>query len=187
MIARGAPFRALEPSLWCAHTLRRSVCTRPCVHQPREPLFCAARARAPPACAAKTVPWRLACAAADGAPALPSPALCRTLQVYVYSPARTASQQGRALVGNWKIEFESTKKWDNPLMGWASSGDTLSGTGQTALNFTSKEAALRFAAKHGWQAEVTEPKQMVTGRKPKAYADRFSVMRKGLPIDPRSK
>eukprot|EP00793_Prasinoderma_coloniale_P002546 PRCOL_00002028-RA len=108
-------------------------------------------------------------------------------KVYVYSPARTASQQGRALVGNWKIEFESTKKWDNPLMGWASSGDTLSGTGQTALNFTSKEAALRFAAKHGWQAEVTEPKQMVTGRKPKAYADRFSVMRKGLPIDPRSK
>jgi NADH dehydrogenase (ubiquinone) Fe-S protein 4 len=103
----------------------------------------------------------------------------------VYSPARTASQQGRALVGNWKIEFESAKKWDNPLMGWASSGDMASTTGQMALNFTSKDAALAFANKHGWEVELTEPKKMVTGRRAKAYADRFSFKRKGLPIDPR--
>ncbi|KAK1366953.1 NADH dehydrogenase [ubiquinone] iron-sulfur protein 4, mitochondrial [Heracleum sosnowskyi] len=41
-------------------------------------------------------------------------------KVMIYSPARTASEQGSGKTGKWKINFVSTQKWENPLMGWTS-------------------------------------------------------------------
>ena len=53
-------------------------------------------------------------------------------------------------------------------MGWQSSGDMMQGT---HLNFKSREAAIMFAQKQGYEYFVQEPneRKMV----PKAYANNF--------------
>ncbi|KAK1291953.1 hypothetical protein QJS10_CPB17g02240 [Acorus calamus] len=78
-------------------------------------------------------------------------------KVVIYSPARTASQQGSGKVGRWKINFMSTQKWENPLMGWTSTGDPYANVGDAGLGFDSEEAAKEFAEKHGWDYMVKKP------------------------------
>ncbi|KAF5456096.1 hypothetical protein F2P56_025608 [Juglans regia] len=75
-------------------------------------------------------------------------------RVIIYSPARTATQQGSGKVGRWKINFLSTQKWENPLMGWTSTGDPYANVGEAGLSFDSEEAAKAFAEKHGWEYVV---------------------------------
>ncbi|XP_065029282.1 NADH dehydrogenase [ubiquinone] iron-sulfur protein 4, mitochondrial isoform X2 [Musa acuminata AAA Group] len=71
-------------------------------------------------------------------------------RVIIYSPARTATQQGSGKVGKWKINFVSTQKWENPLMGWTSTGDPYANVGDAGLAFDSEEGAKAFAEKYGW-------------------------------------
>ncbi|ERN18625.1 hypothetical protein AMTR_s00065p00165170 [Amborella trichopoda] len=99
-------------------------------------------------------------------------------RVLIYSPARTASQQGSGKVGKWKINFLSTQKWENPLMGWTSTGDPYANVGDAALYFDSEEAAKAFAEKHGWDYEVR--KRHTPLLRPKAYSDNFKW--KGPPM-----
>ncbi|XP_059594629.1 NADH dehydrogenase [ubiquinone] iron-sulfur protein 4, mitochondrial isoform X1 [Vitis vinifera] len=75
-------------------------------------------------------------------------------RVVIFSPARTATQQGSGKVGRWKINFMSTQKWENPLMGWTSTGDPYANVGDAGLGFDSEEAAKAFAEKHGWEYTV---------------------------------
>ncbi|KAK2996458.1 hypothetical protein RJ639_024927 [Escallonia herrerae] len=75
-------------------------------------------------------------------------------RVVIYSPARTATQQGSGKVGRWKINFMSTQKWENPLMGWTSTGDPYSHVGDSALGFDTQEDAVAFAERHGWEYTV---------------------------------
>eukprot|EP00249_Psilotum_nudum_P010150 c22364_g1_i1 orf=764-1231(-) len=98
-------------------------------------------------------------------------------KVVIYSPARTAMQQGACKTGRWKIDFLSTEKWENPLMGWTSTGDPYSYVGDAALKFDSKEDAIEFARKFGWEYTVKEPQHPVL--RAKAYADNFKF--KGPP------
>ncbi|XP_021729636.1 NADH dehydrogenase [ubiquinone] iron-sulfur protein 4, mitochondrial-like [Chenopodium quinoa] len=99
-------------------------------------------------------------------------------RVVIYSPARVATQQGAGKVGKWKINFLSTQKWENPLMGWTSTGDPYANVGESALTFNSEEDAKAFAERHGWQYEVK--KRHTPLLKPKAYADNFKW--KGPPM-----
>jgi len=82
----------------------------------------------------------------------------RSRRLRIYRPARSATQQGRgSRTQLWKAEFEVQDgfgRWTNPLMGWYSSGDPLS---QTTLTFSSKEAAIQYAEKYGFQYVVYEP------------------------------
>ncbi|CAI0430681.1 unnamed protein product [Linum tenue] len=105
--------------------------------------------------------------------------ICRHLfSVVIYSPARTATQQGSGKLGKWKINFVSTQKWENPLMGWTSTGDPYANVGDSALSFESEAAAKDFAARHGWDYVVVK-KYQTPLLKPKSYADNFKF--KGLP------
>ncbi|XVE86987.1 hypothetical protein DITRI_Ditri18aG0079800 [Diplodiscus trichospermus] len=92
-------------------------------------------------------------------------------RVVIYSPARTATQQGSGKVGKWKINFLSTQKWENPLMGWTSTGDPYAHVGDSTLSFDSEEAAKSFAEKHGWEYVVKKRQTPIL--KVKAYADNF--------------
>ncbi|XP_026383179.1 NADH dehydrogenase [ubiquinone] iron-sulfur protein 4, mitochondrial-like [Papaver somniferum] len=71
-------------------------------------------------------------------------------RVVIHSPAGSAIQQGSGRVGKWKIKFMPNQKWENPLMGWTSTGDPYANVGDPALSFESEEAA----KKHGWEYVV---------------------------------
>lgn len=92
-------------------------------------------------------------------------------RVVIYSPARSATQQGAGKVGKWKINFLSTQKWENPLMGWTSTGDPYANLGEAGLTFDTEEAARSFAERHGWQYVVKQRHTPLI--KPKSYADNF--------------
>ncbi|GMY17378.1 NADH dehydrogenase [ubiquinone] iron-sulfur protein 4, mitochondrial-like [Fagus crenata] len=92
-------------------------------------------------------------------------------RVIIYSPARTATQQGSGKVGRWKINFLSTQKWENPLMGWTSTGDPYANVGEAGLSFDSEEAAKAFAEKYGWDYVVKNRHTPIL--KPKSYAENF--------------
>ncbi|KAF3946577.1 hypothetical protein CMV_027168, partial [Castanea mollissima] len=48
----------------------------------------------------------------------------------------------------------SKGRWENPLMGWTSTGDPYANVGDAAMSFDSEEAAKSFAERHGWDYVV---------------------------------
>jgi len=60
-------------------------------------------------------------------------------------------QSGTKFTDQWQLYWKSMPRWTNPLMGWTSSADPLS---NLKLNFDSKDAAIAFATKQGWNFEV---------------------------------
>ena len=96
------------------------------------------------------------------------------MRARIYQPAKNAMQSGRANTRQWVLEYEPEKPTTpDPLMGWASTEDTLS---QVQLEFESREQAVAYADKHGIEYQVFEPAP--AARKPKAYADNFRYDRK---------
>ena len=59
-------------------------------------------------------------------------------------------------------------RWENPLMGWQSSADAMQGTN---IKFKSKENAIAFAQKQGYEYYVQEPQERRFVSK--AYANNF--------------
>ncbi|KAK8090632.1 hypothetical protein PG994_000137 [Apiospora phragmitis] len=91
--------------------------------------------------------------------------------VRIFQPAKPATQSGAWGSHHWRMDWDVLAKghrWENPLMGWQSSGDMMQGT---HLNFKTKEDAVAFAEKQGYEYFVQEPQ----ARKftPKAYANNF--------------
>jgi hypothetical protein len=90
-------------------------------------------------------------------------------QAIIYRPAKTAMQSGRARTRHWILEYEpATPRRPDPLMGWASAGDTLN---EVHLRFATLEEAIAFADKHGLDYTVIQPHESI--EKPKSYADNF--------------
>ena len=90
-------------------------------------------------------------------------------RVRIYRPAKTAMQSGIAKTRRWVLEYEpATPREPDPLMGWASAGDTLN---EVRLKFESLDAAVEFARKHGLEYTVIRPKDRTI--RPKSYADNF--------------
>eukprot|EP00761_Pharyngomonas_kirbyi_P008117 gb/GECH01008128.1/.p1 GENE.gb/GECH01008128.1/~~gb/GECH01008128.1/.p1 ORF type:complete len:152 (+),score=33.93 gb/GECH01008128.1/:1-456(+) len=88
----------------------------------------------------------------------------------VFQPTQSTMSQGVHKTQEWAVDFETRKGWNDPLMGWASSEDTLK---QTHLNFKSREAAIDFVERQGWGYYVEEPaeRRLNTG---KSYGDNFA-------------
>jgi len=90
-------------------------------------------------------------------------------KVRIFQPAKTAMQSGRANTRRWRVEFEpSEAKRADPLMGWIGSGDTRT---QLRLNFDTREEAVAYAEKHGFDVAIEEPH--LRRVRPKSYADNF--------------
>ncbi|KAF1362759.1 hypothetical protein EJ07DRAFT_106365 [Lizonia empirigonia] len=93
-------------------------------------------------------------------------------QVRIYKPAKTATQSGNWTSERWLMDWDVLAKghrWENPLMGWASSADFMNGH---RIEFKSKEDAINFANKQGYEYFVQEPN--VRKFVPKAYANNFT-------------
>ena len=43
-----------------------------------------------------------------------------TRLVRIWKPVKHAMQSGTNNTHNWKMEFETRERWENPLMGWSS-------------------------------------------------------------------
>jgi hypothetical protein len=89
--------------------------------------------------------------------------------VRIYRPTKTAMQSGRALTHKWLLEFEPAAPREvEPLMGWISGRDTRR---QVQLRFETREEALAYAERNGYQIALEEPH--ARRLKPKSYADNF--------------
>ncbi|KAF8335833.1 NADH-ubiquinone oxidoreductase 21kDa subunit [Cantharellus anzutake] len=91
--------------------------------------------------------------------------------VRIYLPTRNTMQSGGAKGEKWRIDFDTPQgagRWENPLMGWASSADYVQAL---RMQFNTKEDAIHFAEKQGWNYYVQPP--TVKRIPPKAYADNF--------------
>ena len=95
------------------------------------------------------------------------------MKVRISQPSKAATQSGRAKTNFWLLEYEiETPRRPEPLMGWISSGDTLN---QVKLRFDTKEDAIAFAERKGWDYSVQDaPVRRV---RPRNYADNFRTDR----------
>jgi len=100
-----------------------------------------------------------------------APSQLRHRAVRVYQPTRNTMQCGQAKGDRWRIDFDILQgggRWENPLMGWASSADYMQGT---RMSFRSKEDAIHFAEKQGWDYYVQQ--STVKRIPPKNYAENY--------------
>jgi len=100
-----------------------------------------------------------------------APAELRHRAVRIFQPTRNTMQSGGAKGERWRIDWDILQgagRWENPLMGWASSADYMQGT---RMSFKRKEDAIHFAEKQGWDYYVQAP--TVKKIPPKNYAENF--------------
>ncbi|KAF8133738.1 Ndufs4, NADH dehydrogenase Fe-S protein 4 [Boletus edulis] len=100
-----------------------------------------------------------------------APAELRHRAVRIYQPTRNTMQSGSGKSERWRIDWDILQgagRWENPLMGWASSADYMQGT---RLSFKSKEDAIHFSEKQGWDYYV-QP-ETVKRISPKNYAENY--------------
>lgn len=93
----------------------------------------------------------------------------QTRKVQIYIPAKNVMQSGTHGKSAWRLRWDTQERYENPLMGWASSGDPLS---NLQMSFSSPEAAIRYCVKYGLEYEVFQPK--VVKNRPKSYGANFA-------------
>ena len=82
---------------------------------------------------------------------------------------RKTTQSGRAKAGKWTLEFESDRpQRHDPLTGWVGNANTAT---QVRLAFDTKEAAIAYAEKHGFDYHIVPAPPVRL--KLQAYADNF--------------
>ncbi|KAL1652145.1 ndufs4 NADH dehydrogenase Fe-S protein subunit [Diplodia intermedia] len=93
------------------------------------------------------------------------------LQARTVRPTKPATQSGDWHSHHWQMDWDPLSKghrWENPLIGWQSSADFMQGE---RMFFKSKEDAIAFAEKQGYEYFVQEPNERRIV--PKAYANNF--------------
>ncbi|GFX49382.1 NADH dehydrogenase iron-sulfur protein 4, mitochondrial [Trichonephila clavipes] len=93
----------------------------------------------------------------------------KTRLVRIFKPAKNPMQSGTFNTRKWKLEFETRERWENPLMGWSSTGDPLSNLN---VQFSSQEEAVAFCEKNDWPYYIDEPKE--SSSKHKSYGANFA-------------
>lgn len=94
----------------------------------------------------------------------------KTRRVRIFEPPKNVMQSGTDNTHHWEMEFDARERWENPLMGWCSTGDPLS---NLKLQFSDKEEAIQFCEKNGWKWYVQESFKE-KNVKPKSYGINFS-------------
>ncbi|TIB77606.1 hypothetical protein E3Q22_02989 [Wallemia mellicola] len=87
-----------------------------------------------------------------------APETLQRRQVRIYKPTKNTMQSGTYNTHQWRVDFDILQgggRWEHPLMGWSSSADYMQGT---HVKFQSKEAAIHFCEKQGWDYFVSKPR-----------------------------
>lgn len=83
----------------------------------------------------------------------------------IYKPCKTAMQSGKAKTKDWLLEYISSDRRVDDIMGWISSSDMYAS--EVKLHFATREEAIAYADKNGILYDLMEPKPK---RKPKVRA-----------------
>ncbi|XP_026738393.1 NADH dehydrogenase [ubiquinone] iron-sulfur protein 4, mitochondrial, partial [Trichoplusia ni] len=94
----------------------------------------------------------------------------RCRRVRIYQQPKNAMQSGTSNIHHWEMEFDTRQRWENPLMGWTSTGDPLS---NMKVVFRSPDEAIQHCEKNGWSWYLDVPK-IQKAFKPKSYSVNFS-------------
>ncbi|KAI0822218.1 ETC complex I subunit conserved region-domain-containing protein [Trametes gibbosa] len=100
-----------------------------------------------------------------------APRELRHRAVRIFQPTRSTTQSGTGKSNRWRIDWDILPgggRWENPLMGWASSADYMQGT---RLSFRTKEDAIHFAEKQGWDYYIGPTE--INRIPPKNYSENF--------------
>ncbi|KAJ3195880.1 hypothetical protein HK101_010790 [Irineochytrium annulatum] len=97
---------------------------------------------------------------ADVASGVPPEISSRSISVRIYRPANTPTQSGSARPNPWRIDFDSQERGD-PVQA-------------LSMKFLTKEDAILFAERQGYNYWIDMPKEAVF--KPKMYAENFKVV-----------
>ncbi|KAL7420887.1 ndufs4 NADH dehydrogenase Fe-S protein subunit [Cryptotrichosporon argae] len=100
-----------------------------------------------------------------------APAELRNRPVRIFKPTKSTMQSAKGKTKVWKMDWDvlpGAGRWTNPLIGWASSADYMQGT---ALQFRTKEEAIAFAERQGWEYMIEQPKPARIP--PKNYANNY--------------
>ncbi|MBK9081951.1 MAG: ETC complex I subunit [Rhizobiales bacterium] len=93
----------------------------------------------------------------------------------IYSPAKSATQQGQAKTRFWFLEYEPERPREvEPLMGWTASGDMKQ---QLRLRFDTLDEAVSYCERNHIPYRI-EP-QSRPARRIMAYSDNFKSGRIG--------
>ena len=93
---------------------------------------------------------------------------------FIHLKTKDCMQSGTFGLEKWFIEFDYQEHWKNPLMGWESTGDSIS---NVEIEFTAKEDAIIYCTRIGYKYEVHENKS-AKKIKAKSYSDNFSWNKK---------
>lgn len=99
-------------------------------------------------------------------------------QVRIFRPSAPSTQSAKMTSHHWRIDWDILQgagRWENPLMGWASSADYMQGT---HVKFNTKEDAIHFCEKQGFEFYVQEPHK--SKFKPKNYSSNYAYTNKPL-------
>ena len=67
-------------------------------------------------------------------------------KVRIFVPPKNSMQSGTYSNRKWLIDFDNRERWENPTMGWGSSGDPLSNLN---IEFSNKEDAIIYCQRMG--------------------------------------
>eukprot|EP01133_Synstelium_polycarpum_P015074 gene15074-17845_t len=82
--------------------------------------------------------------------------------VLIYRPSRITMQTGTLRTRKWRLEIPIIDKWNDALMGWWASKDTL---GQLNLSFPSEISAISYCKENGLNYELLEEDVVTTKKK----------------------
>lgn len=93
----------------------------------------------------------------------------KTRTVRIYKPPKNAMQSGTDNINFWQIEFDTRERWENPLMGWNSSGDPMQAL---RVQFAQLSDAEEHCRKMGWSYFIQEAN--IDDPKSRSYGQNFS-------------
>ncbi|KAH7099588.1 Ndufs4, NADH dehydrogenase Fe-S protein 4 [Auriculariales sp. MPI-PUGE-AT-0066] len=166
-----------RPATLVVRAARRGVVTQPAQVTPLQPQATSKPATEASVTTTFDAATDIAPAALDHAPVVTADAVSGAPQqlrhrvVRIYKPTPNTMQSGASRNSGWRIDWDTALgggRWENPLMGWASSADYMQGT---RMNFATKEDAMHFADKQGWDFYVQG--ECAVRIPPKNYAENY--------------
>lgn len=88
----------------------------------------------------------------------------------IFQPPKNVMQSGTQNTKHWCIEFDTKERWENPNIGWCSSGDPLS---SIRINFGTLDEAIAYCERCGWKFSITKRSLKQKYPRQRAYLQNF--------------